>query len=157
MGGISQYLLSVIGAAMICAVVQRLLSGKGSASAMGKLLVGIVMALTVIRPLAQVQLADFGRFLPEISLDAQVAVSEGEASAQKALAESISSKIEAYILDKAAQMNVTLAVEVELTQETIPHPCRVRLQGKVSPYAKSRLQNIIQEDLGINKENQLWT
>ena len=39
----------------------------------------------------------------------------------------------------------------------IPIPIKVRLSGKASPYAKGQLQQIITEELGIEKENQIWT
>lgn len=154
---IAEYLLSVTGAAIISAVILRLLEGKGSAASIAKMLTGIFMAVTVIGPITQVRLSDALELLPDISADAQAAVSEGEASAKNALAESISSQLEAYILDKAAQLGVTLTVEVELSDDIIPTPARVRLKGNVSPYAKTRLQDILRSDLGIDKENQIWT
>lgn len=154
---IAEYLLSVTGAAIISAVILRLLEGKGSAASIAKMLTGIFMAVTVIGPITQVRLSDALELLPDISADAQAAVSEGEASAKNALAESISSQLEAYILDKAAQLGVTLIVEVELSDDIIPTPARVRLKGNVSPYAKTRLQDILRSDLGIDKENQIWT
>lgn len=154
---ISAYIRSVTGAALIGAVILRLLEGKGSAAALGKILVGIFMALSVLAPVAKVELSSVGTLLPELSLDASGVVAEGEVYGKKALAESISSRVEAYILDKAAQMDVTLRVQVELSEDVIPVPQRVRLQGNISPYAKTRLQSIIQNDLGIKKENQIWT
>lgn len=154
---ISQYIRSITGAALISAVVMRLLDGKGSAAAIGKILVGIFMALTVIGPIAQVELSDVWDFLPDVSVDAQDAATDGQTAAKNALAEGISARVEAYILDKAAQMDVSLTVQVELSEDAIPVPKRVRLQGNISPYAKSRLQSIIREDLGIDKENQIWT
>ena len=154
---IAEYLLSVTGAAIISAVILRLLEGKGSAASMAKMLTGIFMAVTVIGPITQVRLSDALELLPDISADAQAAVSEGEVSAKNALAESISTQVEAYILDKAKQLGVTLSVEVELSDHTIPTPVRVRLKGHVSPYAKTRLQDILRSDLGIDKENQIWT
>lgn len=154
---IAEYLLSVTGAAIISAVILRLLEGKGSAASIAKMLTGIFMAVTVIGPITQVRLSDALELLPDISADAQAAVSEGEASAKNALAESISSQVEAYILDKAKQLGVTLTAEVELSDDTIPTPVRVRLKGNVSPYAKTRLQDILRSDLGIDKENQIWT
>lgn len=154
---LSQYIRTVTGAALISAVVLRLLAGKGSAAAVGKILVGIFMALTVIGPISQVELSDVWDWVPDVSADAGLAAAQGQADAKKALEQSISSQVEAYILDKAAQMDVVLTVEVELSDDTIPVPRRVRLQGNISPYAKSRLQSILSEELGIDKENQIWT
>lgn len=157
MQAIGQYLLSVTGAAIVSAIVLRLLEGKGGEGAMGRLLVGIFMTLTVISPFAELRFSDFSSFLPDVSTDAKAAVAAGGLSAKKALAEGISARLEAYILDKAAAMDVALTVEVELTEDAIPVPKAVRLHGNISPYAKSRLQSILSDELGIQKENQLWT
>lgn len=155
MDTLKEYLLSVTAGAIVCALVQRLLAGKGSAEAIGKVLAGIFMALTVLGPIAQIRLPDFAEL--SFAQQAQDAVRDGEETARKALAESISDRVESYILDKAAGMNVRLTVEVELSEDAIPVPVKVRLQGSVSPYAKQKLQAMIREDLGIDKENQIWT
>ncbi|MBR4972417.1 MAG: hypothetical protein IKY59_05545 [Oscillospiraceae bacterium] len=153
---ISQYVRSVTGAALIGAMVLRLLEGKGSAAGIGKIMVGIFMALTVIAPITQVELSDFWLWIPDVRLDAQASVEDGKTITKNALALSISNRVEAYILDKAAQMDVSLTVQVELSDDTIPVPVRIQLQGNASPYAKNRLQNIIRDELGIDKENQIW-
>ena len=85
------------------------------------------------------------------------AVAEGEQQTKTALARLIKQRTCAYILDKAQALNVALEVEVTLSDDDIPVPEAVRLKGKVSPYAKGRLQTIIAEDLGIEKERQTWT
>lgn len=157
MSAIAEYLLSVTGAAIISAVVLRMLEVKGSAASIAKMLTGIFMALTVIGPITQVRISDLLDLFPEISVDARQAVAQGESSAKNALAESISTQVEAYILDKATQLGVRLTVEVELSQDTFPVPVSVRLHGNISPYAKTRLQSILSDDLGIEKENQIWT
>ena len=154
MEALREYLLSVTVAAVVCALVRRLLAGKGSAEAMGKILAGIFMALTVLTPLTQLRLPPLAE-LP-FSADARQAVRAGEESARKALAERISEASEAYILQKAAAMQAALTVEVELSGDPIPVPQRVSLQGNIAPYAKQKLQTMIRQDLGIDKENQVW-
>lgn len=157
MEGIGQYLLSVSGVAIISAIVLRLLDGKGVDASLVKMLCGIFMTLTVISPFTEVRFSDFANILPDISAEAEAAVADGELSGKNALADCITQRLEAYILDKAARMDVSLTVDVELTQEPIPLPKSVYLSGNISPYAKSKLQSIIEEELGIDKENQLWT
>ena len=71
------------------------------------------------------------------------------------MADIIKAETEAYILDKASQLNVELSVEVTIDEENIP--TAVTLSGEVSPYARRQLQEIIESDLGIAKENQRWT
>jgi hypothetical protein len=74
-----------------------------------------------------------------------------------AIRASIKARSEAYILDKAAELALSVEVEVTLSNDEIPLPVSVRVSGKASNYAKSRLQAIITQDLGINKEHQVWT
>ncbi len=156
MSGVVEYLLSVVGAAMVSTMVLRLLEGKGGAASMGKIVVGIFMVLTVLTPITKVRLSDLALLKLDISADAQQLVAEGEANAKKAMEESISAQIEAYILGKAAQYGVILEVEVRLSDDPIPVPVSVHLYGNISPYAKALLQNILRDDLGIEKENQIW-
>ncbi len=155
MGALKEYLLSVTAAAVACTLVQRMLLGKGSAEAMIKILTGILMALTVLGPITQIRLPDLSE-LP-FSVQAQAAVLDGEETARAALSEGISTRVEAYILEKAAALGLQLTVDVELSRDPIPVPVRVYLQGNVSPYARQKLQTMIREDLGIDKENQIWT
>lgn len=155
MEALKEYLLSVTAAAVLCALVRHLLAGKGSAETMGKILAGIFMALTVLGPMTQIRLPELSE-LP-FSGQAQDAVRDGEETARIALAEGISTRVEAYILQKAAAMQAELSVDVELSGDPIPVPVKVYLGGNISPYAKQKLQTMIREDLGVDKENQIWT
>ncbi len=157
MNGIAEYLLSVSAAAIIGSVVLRLLSGKGSTATVGRMLCSLFVALTVITPITKVRISDLTGLLPDASADANAVVAQGQSDAKKAMAESITARVEAYILDKATQLGVKLTVQVELSDDTIPVPVRLRLKGNISPYTKGKLQKMIQDDLGIDKENQIWT
>ena len=68
----------------------------------------------------------------------------------------IKDRTEAYILDKAASMGLSLRVEVILSEEEIPKPITVKLWGTVPPYTKTRLRNWMEDTLGIGEEDQLW-
>ena len=156
MPGISEYILSVSCAAVISAVVLRLLDGKGSAATMGKILTGVFVMLTVIAPITQVRVSDLTQWLPDISDPAQQAVSVGQAAGKNALKENISNRLETYILNKAAQLGASISVRIELSDDAMPIPVCIYLQGDVSPYVKTRLQEVIRSDLGLDKEYQIW-
>ena len=152
-----QYIISVTAAAMICAIAMGIHCGKGVSTSLIKLISGIFLAFVVVSPLSGIELDDFLSLPSPYTVDANAAAASGEIMAMDAMAEVIKSKTEAYILDKAAAMDVTLSVDVSLSGEYPPVPAGVRISGKVPPYAKYRLQNILEEDLGISKENQIWT
>lgn len=150
------YLLSVTGAALLCAMANGFLGKKGSAGA-ARLLTGLFLGLTVLKPLGNWNPDFFEDISFSISDAAQEAVEQGEGLSKKELANIIKEKTSAYILEKAKQYNAELHVVVEVSDDTIPVPVRVRIMGQIGPYAKSQLQTIIQEQLGISKENQQWT
>lgn len=151
------YLLGVIGAAIICSIVKRLMGEKGPNAALTNLIAGVFMVFTLIRPLTSVEISGIDHWADGFREDAAQAVAQGEDQTRKALAQFITERTQAYILDKAQTLNAVLEVEVTLSDDDIPVPVKVRLEGKVSPYAKGRLEAIIIEDLGIEKENQIWT
>lgn len=153
----SGYLISIVAAALVCGIAQKIMGDKGSVGMMGKLLSGVFLALTLIAPLRSVRLQDTGSVTYLYAQEAQQATDDGVNQAYKAIADGIKQRTEAYILDKAAAMDVALTVEVTLDDGQIPAPQSVRLTGAVSPYAKQRLTKIMQEDLGIDKEHQIWT
>ncbi len=76
---------------------------------------------------------------------------------QQALSDIIKSRCEAYILDKAAGMDLSLTVEVGVSADEMPVPKTVRISGNISPYKKSKLKSILVNDLGIEEEDQTWT
>ena len=71
--------------------------------------------------------------------------------------EIITDKTCAYILDKAETLRAQLTVQVILSDEELPVPERIYLTGQASPYARSMLQRLIEEELGVPKERQIWT
>ena len=58
--------------------------------------------------------------------------------------------------DKAKELGLNLNVEVTLSDDDTAAPAEAALWGETSPGAKSQLQRILSEDLGIPKENQRW-
>ncbi|MBE6923682.1 MAG: hypothetical protein E7466_00380 [Ruminococcaceae bacterium] len=151
-----QYLLSVLSAAIISAVVLKLMGDKGSRGAVGKLVVGLFLTFTVISPIRAVSIDDWTNLPDSYTVAAQEAVAAGEAQTKSALQQSIKQSCEAYILDKARGLDVALEVEVTVSDDPIPIPVSVRLRGRVSPNAKTKLSDLIEKDLGVSKEEQSW-
>ena len=156
MGTFRQYILSVTAAAIISGILQRFCSGKGSAGAIIKMLSGIFLLYALVMPLTDLSFSKFHNIAADFREEAQQAVTEGEILGNKALREYISDQVAAYILDKAEQYNATLNITVILSEDLMPVPTQVRIMGRISPYGKLRLQDIIESDLGISKEQQIW-
>lgn len=154
MEGLRQYAISVVAAAMICGVLSSLLQNS-AAKELVKLLCGLFLTVTVISPLVDIDFDALMEFSFPYTQEAEYVAARGENMARETIADIIKTETEAYILDKAAELNTELTVEVTVSDDRIP--VSAVLSGDISPYARQQLENILQRDLGIAKENQVWT
>lgn len=157
MEALREYILSIIASAVICSIATCLLGTKGTAASIGKMLTGIILVIALIRPLANLQFDSWEIWNQEIRTSAEAAAEDGEQIAYTQTADIIKTNVEAYILDKAAELNAAISVEIKLDHASIPQPESVTIGGTVSPYTRQKLSQIIEDELAIAKENQLWT
>ena len=156
MDSIKNYLLSVIGAALISGIACSVIGKKGAVGSLVKLLTGLFLVITVIAPWTKIRIDDLSSFYSGFSVEASNIAAEGEALANQELAAIIKSQVEAYILDKASALNLDLEIEVKMSATQPPIPESITLKGAASPFGKQYLENILCNDIGIAKENQLW-
>ena len=157
MEALREYILRIVASGILCACIAAIFPGTCGITTVIKMLVGIFLAFTVISPIVKL---DFDYFLNEgMQMDRMGSEisQEGIQAAEEAYRLGIQSRTEAYILDKATVLAPGLTVEVTLSEEDIAVPCGAILSGEVSPYAKSTLQNILETELNIPKEAQIWT
>jgi len=152
----SDYILRIVAAAMICASAGVLMPAKSTIGQMVKLLCGVLLTVTVISPLTKVSFRNISDYFDDLSVDADSYVEEGSIAMQEQLTAIIKEKSESYILDKAGQMGLQIAVEVALDEDNNSIPCGITITGKVSAYSKKILSGYISDTLGIAKENQIW-
>ena len=150
------YILGVIAAGIVTAVVGCLVNGKTSTGKIIRLLCGVLMTITVVAPLGQISFQNVTDFWNCASVDANDYVALGELAAKQEYDAIIKETSEAYILDKAARMGLDIAVEVELDDSKDSIPCKITVSGDLSPYAKGVLSEYITDQLGIPKESQQW-
>ena len=156
MEGLRQYVLQLTIAALSCGIINVLVK-ESSFRDIIKFICGLFLAMTALRPLTRIDLALLDDWSHQYSENAAEAVSAGENFARDATADIIKAECEAYILDKAAELETQVTVTVTLSDDSPPIPVAVFISGKVTPYVRLRLEEMIQQDLGITKENQLWT
>lgn len=155
MEAIREYLLGVSAAALVCGIATKLIR-KGMIGSVVKLMAGVFVALAVAAPLVEIRLDALSDLTLDAQTDAAQVAADGENSARQAMAQIISQKSAAYILDKAEALGASLTVEVTVSADGYPVPCSVELAGRVSPYAKSVLAAYISDQLGIDTEEQTW-
>lgn len=156
MEALRQYIISVTAAAMITGILSGIVKNS-PAKELLRMLCGLFLAIVFLRPIWNLDPNDM---LPDTFLDFRAgkgSAAVGEKIARSAMADIIKSETEAYILDKASAMGVTLTATVTLSEDTIPIPVAAQLTGNISPYHRKQLSNILQTELGITEENQLWT
>lgn len=156
MDWLCDYVIRLSATALLCAVIMRFSRGSSAAKMMIKLLCGIVLAYSIIQPIRQLEISDFGDVVMDYRNEAENAVQWGKNVSTEAWVESISQGVQTYILEKAKDLNLDLVVEVELSDDEFPVPVAVSLTGKAAPYAKTVLSDAISRDLNIPKENQKW-
>ncbi len=146
------YLLRLICAAILCALVEAL-AGNGPGSGIRKLTAGIFLTLVAFSLPGQLELPDLD---PERLLrDAEIAASEGMDQAQTARADIITEALGAYVWSKAEAMGLEVSARVELDADL--KPCAVELTGAASPLERQRLLDTLKRDLGLTEEAVTWT
>lgn len=156
MEGIRQYILSVVCAGIACSTAIKFANYSKTSASVIKMLTGIFLAITVIAPLGQIQMDKLIDWYADINTNANSAVYEGEQLAIQSTVAIIKQETQAYILDKASLLDMDISVDV-LVSETSPFiPVSVTIVGDSSPYAKKALESMIDNELGIPKEKQVW-
>lgn len=152
-----QYIVTVTTAAIIGCIAISICEKKTSTSAVIKLIVGIFMTLTVLKPIVEIEIADISDYLSNVHSSASDSVQTGCAWADSETVAIIKEQLEAYIQDKASAVGAHIDVDVDVCGQAPYIPSSVTLSGNASPYAKTQLSIIIEKDIGVSKENQIWT
>jgi hypothetical protein len=156
MEDVHSYIIRLIATAMICWLACAMQKKDSTIAAISKLLCGVFMAITVISPLISFKLPNYQTFTQHYLTEAEDAAAFGQSITGGAMAEIIKQRCTTYILDKAQEFGAELTVEVRLTDDLIPVPIGVSLEGEISPYARLRLGELIANQLGIKEEAQYW-
>lgn len=156
MQAIREYLIGVVAAALLCALVSMLVEPKGTVGVAVKLVSGFLMLLAVLQPLVKIQPEGLFRWTDAFVSDGTTLVNEGKETAKEYYTDSIKQQLTTYILDEAREYNCALSVDIQLSDEDVPVPRQIRLSGDVSPYARQVLTNLLAERLGLNREDLIW-
>ena len=150
-----QYILSVGLASLLVAVIGEFSDKKSSTGMLTRMICGLFLAFTVINPLTEVNFDILEAFSQSYDLDSAAAVSAGTAMAEESMRQIIKERTEAYILDKARLLNCEPDAEVVIGQDSTV-PISVRITGEVPEHTRRQLEEIMEKELGISKENQEW-
>ena len=157
MGGLRAWLLSLICAAVLCALARALMP-PGAVKRVGGLVCSLVLLAAVLSPAVELSPQAAQAWLIQLT-DGQA---QREAELHQQLEDGIKPIIEqefaAYIVDKAAEwgLAVTARVECAASEDGLYLPCRAEVAGPLSQADRSRLTGMIREDLGIPEDGQTY-
>ena len=121
-----------------------------------KLITGLVISATVLHPIVDLEHLDISQFISAVPTIDRTAISEAKLQTSSALEKHITDTVQAYILQQAQSLGVEINAEVTVSQDELPVPMSVTITGEISPYKKQQLISIIENDLAIARENQIW-
>ena len=149
------YLIGLTAAAILAALIRRL-APDNSAGKAAKLGAGLLILITILQPLRQVDLMEAARALTEKGFQEPLAGQNQEAN--ELLETLITDTAQSYILDKAQALGLEITAQVETRiRDYYPEPWSVRLYGNPNPYQRQALSQYISEQLGIPEERQEWS
>lgn len=155
MNGVKTYLLTVTAGALVCALVQEVAGGKGTAGKVLSLCCGVFLLLCAFSPLLHLEVPESIDIWGDYKAQANGIVDRTSLAVREQTSMVITQRTEAYILDKAQGMGADVRVQVELGEDGVP--CFVRLQGQVTPFIRKKLAWVIESDLGIPVGQQRWS
>ena len=156
MKGIGTYLLSVCGAALLISFCLSLAIGQKSKKIL-QFVGGLVLVLTVVAPVVKLDPDTLARAVSKAHIEANMSGTGVEVKNKELISVLIKEQCVSYILDKAAQWELDLEIEVIMNEEQgYPFPVGVNICGKVPDTAKKFLSDMIASDLGITKDRQEW-
>ena len=150
------YLLSILSAGLLCAFATSISKSSSGVGKMLGLICGLFMTMTILSPLVKWNPMQHLDTFDVNRGDSEAIIQEGQVQANSAMREVISQQCRTYIVEKANAMGVDIDAQFILNDNDLPAPTSVTITGPVSPYAKSILQEILSNDLGIPKEQQIW-
>lgn len=147
------WLTAVVSVTLLLSVVQTL-TPKGSLREIASFVGGLLLLAVLLRPLGSVDLSAVSLNLDAYRQTVEQRQAELEQEGQKELVGLIEAELESYISDKAADMGLTLRVQVtvELDGSGVPAPVSVELTGPRS----EALSRWLETELGVPAERQVW-
>ena len=150
------YLIRVTAAAILGAIIRRL-APSGGAGRAARLGAGLLVLVTAFGPIASIHPASATQDLVRQGYGDPLTTAEFSKTVNDLLTELITEQTEAYILDKARELGLTLTAEVTArVEDTYPVPYSVKLCGSPTASQKAALTEVIEAELKIPKERQEW-
>ena len=153
-----QWLLGVLSVCLVCALADALMP-RGGVKRVGQLVCGLVMALAILAPAADLDLDGGQRWLEDYLAGVGRREEELEEQVSMGMKTIIEEQYAAYIADKAAGLGLSCAARVtcESDGDGLWLPVRAELTGAAAPEDRARLSALLEAELGLAAEQIRWT
>jgi len=121
-----------------------------------RLCCGVFLMLTLLSGIPGLKLSEIPESILPQPGEIPLPVAEGEEMSADALRQLIIQETEAYILHKAAALEMDIRVDVFLAHGEYPVPESAVIQGTYTQEQKKSLSAIMEAELGIPEEDQRW-
>lgn len=147
------WLTAVVSVTLLLSVVQTLIP-KGSLREIASFVGGLLLLAVLLRPLGSVDLSAVSLDLAPYQQTVERRQAELEQEGQKELIGLIEAELGSYIWDKAADLGLTLQVQVTVEPDGsgVPATVSVELTGPKS----EALSRWLETELGVPAERQVW-
>lgn len=150
------YLIALTAAAILGALVRRL-APSGGAGRAARLGAGLLVLVTAFGPIASMDTVSATRDLVRRGYGDPLSSVEFGKNVNELMTALITEQTEAYILDKAQELDLSLTAEVTAKiTDMYPVPFSVKLTGSPTEKQKQALTEIIAAELKIPEERQEW-
>ena len=154
---VREYLMTVIIAVIISALSIQLLGKNSSYTPIIRLITGIFLTITILTPIAKIKISEIYDYYAHFENASKPFIADGITWSNEQTSVYIKEHAESYVLDKATSLGLSLSADIELSESQPSIPVAIKLHGDANPYQKQRLQQFIEDDLGIKTEAQTWS
>lgn len=155
MQGLQQYLYSFLCACMICAILKSV-TKESCFQKQISLLCGIFLTTTLTAPLFHVSIPSFDDWMLSLHAASEAISDEGAQMTNDSLSQVIQEEVSAYIISKAREIGCELTPAIQVSTEFPPVIRNVTITGAIEEPQRRILENILEAELGIAKEQQIW-
>ncbi|MEA4932888.1 MAG: stage III sporulation protein AF [Lawsonibacter sp.] len=157
MDGVREWLLAIISASILCALADSVMP-SGAVKRVGKLVCGMVLLCVVLTPVAHLDLKGGQRWLEDYLAGQEARKTELNEQVNEGMKVIIETRYAAYIVDKAEEMGLTCTARVScrVEEDGLYVPDVVQVAGIRSDVDQSRMTQLIQENLGVPLERQVY-
>lgn len=143
------WLLGIVFAAFATGLANEL-APKGREKALIRMVGGVLMLLTLLRPLGAIEWSEISIPTGGFSQQAEIYRVQQE----NALSSIIAERLETYIWDKATELGIACTVRVEMSsgESGIPVTQSVEISAAYDPVLSAWLEEVV----GIPAEQQIW-